>query len=97
MIQYSANSLGVSSRHTTHIGFSFGGFTGIGGTPMNPWVTNDRIAIEYDGVVLTKALPVSSGSITSPPGWQLAGIICWTGTKNTGSTRESPGSGLFSD
>jgi hypothetical protein len=56
MLQYSANSLGVSSRHTTHLGFSFGGFTGIGGTPMNPWVTNDRIAIEYDGVVLTKGI-----------------------------------------
>jgi hypothetical protein len=56
VLHYATNPLGISSRNTTHVGFSFGGFTGLGGTAMNPWVTNDQIAIEYDGVVWTKGV-----------------------------------------
>lgn len=56
VLHYETNSLGISKRTSTHFGFSFGGFTGLGGTAMNPWVTNNRIAIEYDGVVWTKGV-----------------------------------------
>ena len=43
-------------RHTWHYGFSFGLFTGLGGTSMNPWVTNNQIVTEYDGVVWSKGV-----------------------------------------
>lgn len=56
ILHYPANILGKSSRHITHTGFSFGGFTGIGSTSMNPWVTNDRLQIEYEGIVWSKGV-----------------------------------------
>ncbi len=48
-------------RKMTHYGLSFGGFTGIGSTPMNPTVTLDRITIEYDGVVWSKGIAAILG------------------------------------
>jgi hypothetical protein len=48
--------LGKYSRHTNHYGFSFGGFMGLGATAMNPWVTNNHISSEYDGVIWTKGV-----------------------------------------
>jgi hypothetical protein len=56
VLQYRKDVLGRFQRKTTHLGFSFGAFTGVGGTAMNPWVTNDQINIEYDGVVWTKGV-----------------------------------------
>jgi hypothetical protein len=56
VLHYRSNFLGQLSRKTMHLGFSFGGFSGLGGTAMNPWVTNNQIAIEYDGVVWSKGI-----------------------------------------
>jgi hypothetical protein len=56
VIKYQRDPMGRSSRRTTHFGFSVGGFSGIGGAAMNPWVTNDAIAIEYDGLIWTKGV-----------------------------------------
>jgi hypothetical protein len=43
-------------RQTQHYGISYGLFTGFGGTSMNPWVTNNQISSEYDGVVWSKGI-----------------------------------------
>ena len=43
-------------RVTQHYGMSYGLFTGLGGTAMNQWVTNNKVAAEYDGVVWTKGV-----------------------------------------
>ena len=56
MLNYKTNILDKTTRETTHFGFSFGAFTGLGGTTMNPWVTNNQIGIEYDGVVWSKGI-----------------------------------------
>lgn len=37
----------------TGLGFGYGGFIGIGSVTMNPFVTQNKIAYEYDGFVLT--------------------------------------------
>lgn len=55
-LSYQRDGLGRHNRQTTHIGFSVGGFSGFGGTAVNPWVTNHAIAIEYDGVIWTKGV-----------------------------------------
>lgn len=56
VIRYPATLLGKSNRDVNHFGFSFGGFTGLGATAMNPWVTANAIDIEYDGVVWSKGV-----------------------------------------
>lgn len=56
LLDFMADPLGKSKRQSNHYGFSFGLITGAGATAMNPWVTKDRIAIEYDGVVWTKGI-----------------------------------------
>jgi hypothetical protein len=43
----------LRQRRTLHYGLSTGAFLGVGGAPMNPWVTNYRITDEYTGVVLS--------------------------------------------
>lgn len=37
-------------------GFDVGLFAGIGITPMNPWVTEGKVSIEYDGIVFQKGI-----------------------------------------
>lgn len=49
------------SRYTTHYGFSFGTFAGLGATAINPSVTNNLISSEYDGVIFTKGLAAIIG------------------------------------
>jgi hypothetical protein len=56
VLDYLSNPLSRSSRHITHAGFSFGAFNGVGSTPMNPWVTGDRLQLEYEGMVWSKGL-----------------------------------------
>ena len=53
-ISYGRLVLGKYKRHITHYGYSMGGFSGLGATAMNPWVTNNAITIEYDGLVWMK-------------------------------------------
>lgn len=56
VLRYRRDVFGKFHRKTTHLGFSFGAYTGLGGTAMNPWVTNDQIGIEYDGFIWTKGV-----------------------------------------
>lgn len=55
-VNYKTNPLGKTVRETTHYGFSFGLFSGLGGTTINPSVTNNQLNIEYDGVVWSKGV-----------------------------------------
>ena len=55
-LKYKNNIIGKYVRQKTHYGFSLGAFTGLGSTAMNPWVTENHISIEYDGVVWSKGL-----------------------------------------
>lgn len=48
---YHDTPTGNSFLETTHFGFSFGYFTGLGNTAMTPTTTNNHIDLEYDGVV----------------------------------------------
>jgi hypothetical protein len=60
-LSYVTNLLGRRERKESHLGFSFGGYSGIGGTTMNPSVTNNNVNIEYDGVVWTNGLVTIMG------------------------------------
>lgn len=55
-IKYKESPLKKHDRQTTHYGFSFGVFSGIGGSAINPWVTNNVVGYEYDGVVWAKGI-----------------------------------------
>ncbi|MES2766849.1 MAG: hypothetical protein V4642_13325 [Bacteroidota bacterium] len=50
-IDYSRSPIGTLNQEISHYGYSIGGFGGIGTTAMNPWVTQNAIEIEYDGVI----------------------------------------------
>ena len=55
-LKYKKTPLHQLQRRVEHYGFSFGFITGLGGTTMNPWVTNTHITSEYDGVVWSKGV-----------------------------------------
>ncbi|MBC7919835.1 MAG: hypothetical protein H7Z75_01970 [Ferruginibacter sp.] len=50
-VRYEKTPIGSLKRSVAHYGYSVGGFTGIGATAVNPWVTNNQVASEYDGIV----------------------------------------------
>lgn len=50
-LYYEKNPAEIFHREVSHFGYSFGIFSGIGATAMNPWVTNNNITDEYEGVV----------------------------------------------
>jgi len=60
-VSYNDTPLGFYNRSTNHIGFSFGGFLGVGATDMNPFVTDYQINEEYDGIVISKGLAAIFG------------------------------------
>ncbi len=60
-LNYNRAPFGVYKRQLTHYGFSFGGFSGLGGTLINPTVTNGQLQIEYDGVVWAKGVAAIVG------------------------------------
>ncbi len=60
-LKYKETPLKKFERQTTHYGFSFGLFTGIGGTAINPWVTNNVVGYEYDGVAWSKGISAIIG------------------------------------
>jgi hypothetical protein len=70
---YKKTPLNNYIRQTTHYGFSVGLFSGFGGTAMNPWVTDDQISSEYDGLVWLKGiagiLGVNNFTIGLALGW----------------------------
>lgn len=53
-IKFEKEPFGDFRRKITHFGFSFGVFSGLGGAPIAPWVTNFQILSEYDGIVWSK-------------------------------------------
>ncbi len=59
------DALGHHQRVVRNTGFDMGGFVGLGATTMNGSVTQDPIAIEYTGMVLTGGVGVftSVGSL----------------------------------
>jgi hypothetical protein len=61
VLHYHKKLLGPAKRNVHHIGFSVGGFTGLGSTSMNPWVTLDRITTEYEGVAWSKGVAAIAG------------------------------------
>jgi hypothetical protein len=60
-LSYDKNPIGKLNQKITHYGISAGFMTGFGSTAMNPWVTNNQITIEYDGVVWSKGVAIVMG------------------------------------
>lgn len=57
-LKYIENPLHIFKRNIRHYGYSFGVFAGLGTTPMNEYVTQNNIAIEYDGFVNVEGVAV---------------------------------------
>ena len=55
-LRYEKTPLKNYQRYIQHYGISFGFFTGLGGTTINPSVTNSQLNSEYDGVVWSKGI-----------------------------------------
>jgi hypothetical protein len=53
---YRRTPLNIYERDISHFGYSFGLFTGLGSSDMYPWVMQDQITYEYDGVVWSKGV-----------------------------------------
>lgn len=53
--------IGRPHEKIKHYGISTGIVTGFGMTPLNPWVTNNGISIEYDGMVWSKGVAIMMG------------------------------------
>lgn len=54
ILRYNVSPIGISTRSTTHLGFSAGGFVGFGNTYMSQYVTGGTVQSEYDGVVFNR-------------------------------------------
>jgi hypothetical protein len=50
------SALKKETSFVRQLGFDFGLFAGIGMTAMNPWVTEGKVPIEYDGIVFQKGI-----------------------------------------
>lgn len=53
--------IGKLHEKVKHYGISAGIITGFGVTPLNPWVTNNGISIEYDGMAWSKGVAIVMG------------------------------------
>ncbi|WP_439554938.1 hypothetical protein [Dyadobacter sp.] len=60
-LSYKKNPIGRVTQDVKHYGISAGLITGLGVTAMNPWVTNNAINIEYDGLVWSKGVAILMG------------------------------------
>lgn len=60
-IHYHKTPLKMGERKTDHFGIASGLFGGFGITSMNPWVTNNKISIEYDGATFQYGLSLMVG------------------------------------
>jgi hypothetical protein len=60
-LSYKKNPVGRLSQKISHYGISAGFITGIGATAMNPWVTDNQISIEYDGLIWSKGVAIVMG------------------------------------
>lgn len=59
-------ALNTLQKNISHFGYSLGIFGGLGATFMSPYVTNNSIATEYDGVLITKGIAglIGIGNLT---------------------------------
>lgn len=66
ILSYDASPLNSYQRRMSHFGYSIGFFGGLGATAMNPFVTNNRVMSEYDGVLITKGIAglIGVGNLT---------------------------------
>lgn len=66
ILSYDKNPLNSYQRRISHFGYSLGFFGGLGATQINPFVTNNHVQSEYDGVVLTKGIAgmIGIGNLT---------------------------------
>lgn len=55
-ITYEQNPLQEWKRRIKHFGTSLGGFAGLSSEPVNPWVTNENVEIEYDAAVFSTGI-----------------------------------------
>lgn len=55
-LSYENTPLHISKRKVAHLGYSVGGFAGIGTARIDEYVTLNRIDYEYDGAVLTTGI-----------------------------------------
>lgn len=60
-LAYEKNPIGIINQKITHFGISAGFITGLGATAMSPYVTNNQISIEYDGLVWSKGIAIIMG------------------------------------
>ncbi|MCE6991868.1 hypothetical protein [Dyadobacter sp. CY323] len=60
-LSFEKDPIGRIHEKVKHYGLSGGFMTGFGLTPMNSWVTNNGINIEYDGLVWSKGIAVIMG------------------------------------
>jgi len=61
-ISYQANPLEFNKRKISHIGYSFGIFTGLGETPVSGNVTRNQINYVYEGVVWLNGVSATVGN-----------------------------------
>lgn len=55
-VSYGPTPLGLAERSIQHYGYSIGLFSGIGAESINPWVTQDQYAGEYEGFVWSQGI-----------------------------------------
>ncbi|MCF2489184.1 hypothetical protein [Dyadobacter sp. CY347] len=60
-LSFVRDPIGRLHEKVKHYGISGGFVTGFGLTPINPWVTNNGISIEYDGMAWSKGVAVLMG------------------------------------
>ena len=93
-LSFKKNALSKYQRQTLHYGMSYGIFTGLGSTAMNPWVTNNNISYEYDGVVWSKGIAAIFGINNFTAGVTLGFDNLFDGNKKFWIYQKKPWLGL---
>lgn len=72
-VKYNRLIQGKFKRNITHYGYSIGGFSGLGSSLVNFYVTNNAISYEYDGLVWLKGISfivgVQNFTVGAALGW----------------------------
>lgn len=55
-LSYNATPLHIENRNINHIGYSVGGFVGVGTARIDEYVTLNRLTYEYDGCVIASGI-----------------------------------------
>ncbi len=61
ILSFDKNPLGTYQPNIKYFGYSLGVFAGLGATAINPFVTNNMVNAEYDGLVITKGIAALIG------------------------------------